>query len=101
MLFCNLKSNIFLNAVCLFLSVLLQTGKTVTSASTTADGKFSIKVEKRTVDFVEYVEANYLMIASGSSEQVASKFQLFCSLFFLILFMLIFFLTCIHNAPGI
>ncbi|KAI3462961.1 hypothetical protein Pfo_019624 [Paulownia fortunei] len=49
--------------------VVLQTGKTVTSVSTTAGGKFSIKIEKRTVDYVEYVEANYLMIASGSSAQ--------------------------------
>ncbi|KAL8513155.1 hypothetical protein ACS0TY_019370 [Phlomoides rotata] len=49
--------------------VIVQTGKTVTSVSTTADGKFTIKVEKRTVDFVEFVEADYLMIASGSSEQ--------------------------------
>ncbi|KAL8513187.1 hypothetical protein ACS0TY_019400 [Phlomoides rotata] len=49
--------------------VIVQTGKTVTSASTTADGKFTIKVEKRTVDFLEFVEAEYLMIASGSSEQ--------------------------------
>ncbi|KAL8545886.1 hypothetical protein ACS0TY_005851 [Phlomoides rotata] len=49
--------------------VIVQTGKTVTSASTTADAKFTIKVEKRTVDFVEFVEADYLMIASGSSEQ--------------------------------
>lgn len=76
------------NADCLFLSVVLQTGKTVTSVSATAGGKFSIKVEIRTLDFAEYVDANYLMIASGNSEQVASKFQLFCSLFFLVLFML-------------
>ncbi|GER36858.1 oxidoreductase [Striga asiatica] len=50
--------------------VVLQTGKTVSSASTSDDGKFSIKIEKRTVDYVEYVKADYLMIASGSSEQV-------------------------------
>ncbi|CAA0823398.1 FAD/NAD(P)-binding oxidoreductase family protein [Striga hermonthica] len=49
--------------------VVLQTGKTVSSASTSEDGKFSIKIEKRTVDYVEYVKADYLMIASGSSEQ--------------------------------
>lgn len=49
--------------------VVLVTGKTVTSVSTIAGGKFSVKVEKRTVDYTEYAEANYLMIASGSSEQ--------------------------------
>ncbi|KAG5527420.1 hypothetical protein RHGRI_028342 [Rhododendron griersonianum] len=50
--------------------VLLQTGKVVTTASTTAGGKFLLKIEKRTVDNVEHVEANYLLIASGSSRQV-------------------------------
>ncbi|KAL0461653.1 UNVERIFIED_CONTAM: putative protein YtfP [Sesamum latifolium] len=49
--------------------VVLQTGKAVTSVSTTACGKFSVKIEKRTVNYVEYIEANYVMIASGSSEQ--------------------------------
>ncbi|CAN1755572.1 Uncharacterized protein YtfP [Linum perenne] len=51
------------------LSVCLQTGKTVTTASSVAQGKFLVKVEKRTVDFLEYLEADYLMIASGSSRQ--------------------------------
>uniref|UniRef100_M1A9M3 Oxidoreductase n=2 Tax=Solanum tuberosum TaxID=4113 RepID=M1A9M3_SOLTU len=50
--------------------VLLQTGKVVTSASSTADGKFAIKLEKRSLDYVEHVEADYLLIASGSSKQV-------------------------------
>ncbi|KAL7135757.1 hypothetical protein ABFS83_11G119500 [Erythranthe nasuta] len=49
--------------------VVLQTGKTVTSVSTTSGGKFSVKVEKRTIDYVEHIGANYLIIASGSSEQ--------------------------------
>ncbi|KAK6153035.1 hypothetical protein DH2020_012674 [Rehmannia glutinosa] len=49
--------------------VVLQTGKVVTSVSTSPGGKFSIKIEKCTIDYVEYVEADYLMIASGSSEQ--------------------------------
>ncbi|CAN1755568.1 Uncharacterized protein YtfP [Linum perenne] len=44
-------------------------GKTVTTASSVAQGKFLVKVEKRTVDFLEYLEADYLMIASGSSRQ--------------------------------
>ncbi|GFP90351.1 uncharacterized protein ytfp [Phtheirospermum japonicum] len=49
--------------------VVLKTGIAVTSASTSADGKFLVKLEKRTIDYVEHVEADYLMIASGSSEQ--------------------------------
>ncbi|KAF7129506.1 hypothetical protein RHSIM_Rhsim10G0031600 [Rhododendron simsii] len=49
--------------------VLLQTGKVVTTASMTAGGKFLLKIEKLTVDSVEHVEANYLLIASGSSRQ--------------------------------
>ncbi|KAI3970625.1 hypothetical protein MKX01_024272 [Papaver californicum] len=50
--------------------VLLQTRKVVTNASTTnTSRKFQIKIQKRTIDFVEYVEADYLMIASGSSLQ--------------------------------
>ncbi|GLU01968.1 hypothetical protein SLE2022_192430 [Rubroshorea leprosula] len=50
-------------------AVSLQTGKVVTSASASAVGKFILKVEKRTLNFVEYVEADYLLIASGSSKQ--------------------------------
>ncbi|XP_050223418.1 uncharacterized protein LOC126673353 [Mercurialis annua] len=49
--------------------VSLQTGKVVTNASADARGKFHLKVEKRTIDFVEAVEADYLLIASGSSKQ--------------------------------
>ncbi|KAF8399397.1 hypothetical protein HHK36_015261 [Tetracentron sinense] len=49
--------------------VLLQTGKVVTSATITDSGKFLLKIEKRTIDSVEYVEADYLLIASGSSRQ--------------------------------
>lgn len=33
-------------------------------------GKFTVKLEKRSIDHVEYVEADYLLIASGSSQQV-------------------------------
>ena len=51
-------------------SVSLQTGKAVTTASATSGGKFLIKIEKRTINYVEYVEADYLLIASGSSQQV-------------------------------
>lgn len=52
-----------------YLKILLQTGKVVTSASSTADGKFAVKLEKRSLDYVEHVEADYLLIASGSSKQ--------------------------------
>ncbi|KAL8124463.1 uncharacterized protein LOC141718119 isoform X2 [Apium graveolens] len=48
--------------------VVMQTGKVVTTAST-AGGKFNLKIEKRTIDYVESVEADYLFIASGSSQQ--------------------------------
>ncbi|KAH7846826.1 hypothetical protein Vadar_018629 [Vaccinium darrowii] len=49
--------------------VLLQTGKVVTTASMTAGGKFLLKIEKRAIDSMEHVEADYLLIASGSSRQ--------------------------------
>lgn len=64
-----------LDAICFFLSVVLETGKTVTSVSAISGCKFSVKVEKRTVGYAEHAEANFLMIASGSSEQVASTFS--------------------------
>lgn len=43
--------------------------KVVSSASVEAGGKFLLKLEKRTVSFVENVKADYLLIASGSSQQ--------------------------------
>lgn len=49
--------------------VTLQTGKSVTSASISPGGKFTLKIEKRTIDYVDFVEADYLLIASGSSQQ--------------------------------
>ncbi|XP_031254760.1 uncharacterized protein LOC116112776 isoform X1 [Pistacia vera] len=49
--------------------VSLQTGKVVTTASANAGGKFLLKVEKRTINLVESIEADYLLIASGSSKQ--------------------------------
>lgn len=52
-------------------SVVLQTGKVVTTASSDNAGwKFLLKVEKRTMNLVECIEADYLLIASGSSQQV-------------------------------
>ncbi|XAR71221.1 hypothetical protein NMG60_11028385 [Bertholletia excelsa] len=49
--------------------VSVQTGKVVTSATRSDGGKFLLKIEKRTVDYVEHIEADYLLIASGSSKQ--------------------------------
>ncbi|KAK4834414.1 hypothetical protein QYF36_022145 [Acer negundo] len=49
--------------------VFLQTGKAVTTATATAGGKFLLKLEKRTLNLVECIEADYLLIASGSSKQ--------------------------------
>ncbi|XP_072958570.1 uncharacterized protein [Typha angustifolia] len=51
------------------IGVVLQTGKTVSNASVTDNGKFVLKVEKRTIDFVEYVDADYVLVATGSSQQ--------------------------------
>jgi hypothetical protein len=42
----------------------------VSSASVNDNGKFVLKVEKRTVDFVDYLNANYVLVATGSSQQV-------------------------------
>lgn len=49
----------------------------MTTASASGLGKFLLKIEKRTIDYVEYVEADYLLIASGSSPQVVMKSGLF------------------------
>ncbi|CAM8990056.1 unnamed protein product [Rhodiola kirilowii] len=51
--------------------VSLQTGKVVTSASydTTRSEKFILKIEKRSMDLIEHVEADYTLVASGSSPQ--------------------------------
>ncbi len=42
----------------------------MTAASATGGGKFILKIEKRTINYVEHVDADYLLIASGSSPQV-------------------------------
>ncbi|KMT17140.1 hypothetical protein BVRB_2g040520 [Beta vulgaris subsp. vulgaris] len=49
--------------------VSLQTGKTVSSASSSAAGKFVLKIEMRTSPSTDLVEADYLLIATGSSKQ--------------------------------
>ncbi|KAM1323772.1 hypothetical protein PS2_044622 [Malus domestica] len=51
------------------LGVSLQTGKAVVTASSTDGGKFLLGVENRTFSSPEYVEADYLLIASGNSKQ--------------------------------
>nr|XP_024928933.2 uncharacterized protein YtfP isoform X3 [Ziziphus jujuba var. spinosa] len=48
--------------------VSLQTGKAVRTASS-VDGKFLLSVENNKLRSVEYVEADYLLIASGNSRQ--------------------------------
>ncbi|XP_021856051.1 uncharacterized protein [Spinacia oleracea] len=48
--------------------VSIQTGKTVTTASSSAARKFSLKIDMRTSS-TDLVEADYLLIATGSSKQ--------------------------------
>lgn len=52
--------------------VSLQIGKVVSDASISDNGKFLLKVEKRTIDLVEYMEADYLLVATGSNQQVGN-----------------------------
>ncbi|KAK3137138.1 hypothetical protein QOZ80_5BG0448380 [Eleusine coracana subsp. coracana] len=51
------------------LGVSLQAGKSVSSVSVNKHGKFLLKVEKRTADLVDYINANYVLVATGSSQQ--------------------------------
>ncbi|KAM2992252.1 hypothetical protein FF2_044489 [Malus domestica] len=51
------------------LGISLQTGKAVVTASSNDGGKFLLGVENRTFSSPEYVEADYLLIASGNSKQ--------------------------------
>ncbi|KAE8785904.1 hypothetical protein D1007_40333 [Hordeum vulgare] len=44
-------------------------GKSVSGASVDANGKFVVEVEKCTVDFVDYMSANYVLVATRSSQQ--------------------------------
>lgn len=57
------------------MEVSLQAGKAVSSASVAQDGKFVLKVEKRTADLVDYINANYVLVATGSSQQVLEFFS--------------------------
>ncbi|EMS58595.1 hypothetical protein TRIUR3_25362 [Triticum urartu] len=47
----------------------LKAGKSVSGASVNDNGKFVVEVQKRTVDFVDYIDANYVLVATGSSQQ--------------------------------
>lgn len=49
--------------------VTLQTGKVVSDASISDKGNYILKIEKRTIDLVEFVEADHVLIATGSSQQ--------------------------------
>lgn len=66
----------------LLFEVSLQTGKVVSSTSIVDNGKFHLKVEKRTIDFVEHLEAKYVLVATGSSKQVKKFILLFFVFFF-------------------
>ncbi|XP_028552555.1 uncharacterized protein LOC110095510 isoform X2 [Dendrobium catenatum] len=49
--------------------VQLHTGKVISSASITCKGKFNLKMEKRTIDYVEDIEVDFLLIATGNNQQ--------------------------------
>lgn len=57
-----------------FVVVQLQTGKVISNACISCEGKFNLKIEKRTIDFVEDIETDFLLIASGSCQQVGRAF---------------------------
>uniref|UniRef100_A0A0D9Y1V3 Uncharacterized protein n=1 Tax=Leersia perrieri TaxID=77586 RepID=A0A0D9Y1V3_9ORYZ len=55
----------------------LKAGKAVSGASVIENGRFVLKVEKRTIDFVDYINADYVVVATGSSQQgysIAAQF---------------------------
>ncbi|XP_057447567.1 uncharacterized protein LOC130739323 [Lotus japonicus] len=49
--------------------VSMQTKKTVTGVSILSNGKFLLEVKQQLADHAEHVEADYLLIASGSTRQ--------------------------------
>ncbi|CAL9777097.1 unnamed protein product [Musa acuminata subsp. burmannicoides] len=51
------------------LMIALQIGKTVSDVSLIDGEQFLLKVEKRTMNFVEYIKADYVLMATGSSQQ--------------------------------
>lgn len=50
--------------------VSVQTRKIVAAVSILSSGKFLLQVQQQSSDHTEHVEADYLLIASGSSRQV-------------------------------
>ncbi|KAL0911489.1 hypothetical protein M5K25_019634 [Dendrobium thyrsiflorum] len=49
--------------------VQLHTGKVISSASISCKGKFNLKMEKRTIDYVEDIEVDFLLVSTGSNQQ--------------------------------
>ncbi|GJN35637.1 hypothetical protein PR202_gb24431 [Eleusine coracana subsp. coracana] len=54
----------------------LKAGKSVSSVSVNKHGKFLLKVEKRTADLVDYINANYVLVATGHISNSQSKTEL-------------------------
>lgn len=50
--------------------VSMQTRKTITAVSVLSGGKFLLEIKQQPADYAEHVEADYLLIATGSSRQV-------------------------------
>lgn len=50
--------------------VSMQTKKTVTAVSVTSDGKFLLDIKQQLANSPDHVEADYLLIATGSNRQV-------------------------------
>lgn len=48
----------------------MQTGKIVTTASSSASGKLVLSIEMRASSSINLLEADYLLLATGSSKQV-------------------------------
>ncbi|GJM95036.1 hypothetical protein PR202_ga11729 [Eleusine coracana subsp. coracana] len=51
----------------------LKAGKSVSNVSINEHGKFLLKVEKRTADLVDYINANYVLVATGHISNSQSK----------------------------
>ncbi|XP_020580014.1 uncharacterized protein LOC110024406 isoform X2 [Phalaenopsis equestris] len=51
------------------MGVQLQIGKVISNVSISYKGKFNLRIEKRTIDLVEDIEADFLLVATGSCQQ--------------------------------